>query len=199
MSATVNGRTTGHEVAAQFPERWSPRAFTGEAIPEAALLSIFEAARWAPSAFNAQPWRFVYARRGTPAWDRLLGLLNPPNQVWAKNAGALVVIFSKTTLLPPGASEEVPSPCHSFDAGAAWACLALEATRLGWYAHAMAGFDKPRALAELGVPAGYQAEAAVALGRKGDKSALPEALQPREAPSGRKPVEEFAFEGQFVA
>ena len=197
MSSTINGRTPEHSVAPLFLERWSPRAFTGEALPEAELMKILEAARWAPSAYNAQPWRFVYALRDTPAWPRLLGLLNQHNQSWAKEAGALLILFSKTTLVPPGADRAVPSACHSFDAGAAWACLALEATRLGWHVHAMAGFDKARAIEELAVPEGYVAEAAIALGRKADKSVLPAALQAREEPSGRNPVEAFAFAGKF--
>jgi nitroreductase len=196
---TVNGRTAAHPIDPKFLERWSPRAFTGEAIGEADLMTILEAARWAPSSYNSQPWRFIYARRGTPAWDGLFALLNPFNQSWAKEAGALIIIVSSSTMLPPGAEKPVPSHSHSFDTGSAWGHLALEAQRLGWHTHGMVGFDMNRAFADLGVPEGYRVEAAIAIGRLGDKSILPEQLQARETPSDRKPLSEIAFEGKFKA
>jgi nitroreductase len=160
-------------------------------------MCILEAARWAPSSYNSQPWRFLYARRDTPQWDAFLALLIPFNQSWAKQAGALVIIVSSTTMMPPGADKPVPSYSHSFDTGAAWAQMALQATRSGWAAHGMVGFDMPRATEELKIPEGFRVEAAVALGRMGDKSLLPEAMAAREAPSGRKPLAELAFEGGF--
>ncbi|MDX3809961.1 nitroreductase family protein [Bosea thiooxidans] len=199
MTSTVNSRTADHAIDPLFLERWSPRAFTDEIISEAELKALFEAARWAPSSYNSQPWRFIYARRGTAHWQTLLGLLNEFNQSWAKNAAALVVIVSKETMAVPGKVEEVPSYSHSFDAGAAWANLALQAARLGWQAHGMVGFDRERALSELKVPAGYRVEAAVAIGKPGDKAQLSEALQARETPSQRNPISATAFEGAFGA
>jgi len=83
MSTTANGRTAAYPIDPLFLERWSPRAFTGEAMTETDLMTILEAARWAPSSYNSQPWRFIYGRRGTPAWDRIFALLNPFNQSWA--------------------------------------------------------------------------------------------------------------------
>jgi nitroreductase len=157
-------------------------------MPEYELLTLLEAARWAPSAFNSQPWRFIYARRDTEHWPRLLGLLTESNQLWAKNASALIILVSKTTMLRRGADKEVPSWSHSFDAGAAWCNLALQAARSGWAAHGMVGFDKERAAAELGVPDGYRVEAAIAIGKRGDKSLLPESLQAREVQSQRVPL-----------
>ncbi len=195
---TANSRTAEHAIDPLFLERWSPRAFTTEAISEAQLLTLFEAARWAPSSFNAQPWRFIYARRDTEHWPRFLGLLSEYNQSWAKNAAALVILVSKTTMLPRGADKEVPSPTHSLDAGAAWENLALQATRSGWAAHGMAGFDMPRAAVELGVPSGYRVEAAIAIGKRGDKSVLPVALQAREQPSDRLPLAQIVSEGRFA-
>lgn len=199
MTVTSNSRTADHTIDPVFLDRWSPRAFTDEIISEAELNSLFEAARWAPSSYNSQPWRFVYARRGTAHWSALLGLLNEFNASWAKNAAALVVIVSKETMAVPGQEKEVPSHSHSFDAGAAWANLALQATRLGWQAHGMVGFDHQRALSELKVPAGYRVEAAVAIGKPGDKAQLPEFLQARETPSPRNPISATAFEGSFKA
>lgn len=199
MTNTANNRSAEHDIDPLFLERWSPRAFTDEIISEAELKALFEAARWAPSSYNSQPWRFIYARRGTAHWQTLLGLLNEFNQSWAKNAAALVVIVSKETMALPGKTEEVPSYSHSFDAGAAWANLALQAVRLGWQAHGMVGFDRGRALSELKVPTGYRVEAAVAIGKPGDKAQLPEALQARETPSQRNPISATAFEGAFPA
>jgi nitroreductase len=197
MTTTANGRTADYPIDPKFLERWSPRAFTGEVISETDLMTILEAARWAPSSYNSQPWRFVYARRDTPHWEKLLGLLIPFNQSWAKQAGALVIIVSNSLMTTPSDDKPVPSHSHSFDTGAAWAYMALEAQRIGWHTHGMVGFDIPRAFAELDVPEGHRVEAAVAIGRQCDKSVLPEALQAREVPSPRKPISESVFEGGF--
>src|SRR5690606_30289818 len=116
--------------------RWSPRAFTGEAIDTATLLSFFEAARWAPSAFNSQPWRFLYARRDTPQWPRFVSLLSEFNRGWAQHASALVIVLSRTTITGSN-GEERAAPSHGFDSGAAWAYLALQATLSGWHSHGM--------------------------------------------------------------
>ncbi len=195
MSATP--RVADHEIDPVFLARWSPRAFTGEPIPESVLLSMLEAARWAPSSYNAQPWRFLYARRDTAHWDKFLGLLNEFNQSWAKTASALIIVVSEETMLPPGQTARVPYYSHSFDAGAAWGYLALQGTRLGWYTHGMVGIEMEKIRAELAVPAGMRIEAAIAVGKLGDKTQLPAFLQEREAPSPRMPVAEIAFEGGF--
>ncbi|MGP8232454.1 MAG: nitroreductase family protein [Methylovirgula sp.] len=196
MSDT-NPRVADHPVDAQFLARWSPRAFTGEKIPESELRSLFEAARWAPSSSNLQPWRFFFALRGTPEFDTFLGLLNESNQVWAKTAGALLILASKSTNTPPGSDKPVPSRSHSFDTGAAWAYFALAAQQRGWAAHAMGGFDVERTRPALNLPEDFRPEAAIAVGRKGDPSTLSESQRKREAPSLRKPQSEFTFQGGF--
>lgn len=193
----ANSRTADHAISDIFLHRWSPRAFTGEEIPAATLDTILEAARWAPSGYNFQPWRFVYARKGTAHWERLLGMLNPFNQSWAKSASALVIVLSKKAEIPPGKDAESPNRSHSFDAGAAWGYMALQASLLGWQAHGMAGIEHDKIRAELNVPEGYAIEAGVAIGRPGDKSLLPEALQARETPSGRRSLAEVSAEGVF--
>jgi nitroreductase len=194
-----NPRQADYPIDPQFINRWSPRAYTGAEISEETVRTFLEAARWAPSSGNAQPWRFVYARRGTPAWDSLLGLLNEFNRVWAERASVLIVILSRTVMVRPGSTEVVPSPSHSFDTGAAWAYLALQASLSGWHAHGMGGFDKDRARVELGVPADYAVEAMAAIGKLGDKSILPESLQARELPSPREALSALVFEGKFKA
>lgn len=190
-------RTTANPVEQLFLQRWSPRAFDGSVIPDADLHTLFDAARWAPSAFNYQPWRLLYAKRESADWARFLDLLLPFNAGWAQHAGALVFILSDTLIVAPGSSEAKPSHSHSFDAGAAWALLALQATRLGYQAHGMTGIDLQRARSELRVPERFRIEAAAAIGRRGDASALPEALQAREHPSDRHPLDQFAFAGAF--
>lgn len=197
MSVQSNSRQAEYGADQLFTERWSPRSFSDEKIGDAELMRMFEAARWAPSAFNSQPWRFIYARRGDVAWDRFLGCLVERNQVWARHASALVLVVSRTTLLPPGQSAEVPSPSHSFDTGAAWAAFALQGTLTGWSTHAMGGLDKEQARAAAEVPEDYCVEAMVAVGKRGDKTALPEPLQALEAPSSRKPVDQIAMSGVF--
>ncbi len=199
MPIQSNFRQADYPIEPDFLNRWSPRAFTGEPMSETELLTILEAGRWAPSAFNSQPWRFIYALRDTPEWDQLFAVLNDFNQGWAKSASALVVIVSKTHFAAPGATEEKFSYSHSFDAGAAWGAIAHQAQLSGFQAHGMTGihFDKVNGL--LGIPEGYRVEAAVAIGRQGDKSTLPEGLQGRETPSPRRPLSETAFKGSFKA
>ena len=195
---TANGRTADYPIDPRFLERWSPRAFTAEPISATDLLTILEAARWAPSSHNSQPWRFVYARRETPFWEKLFRLLAPPNQSWAKDAAALVILISNSVMRRPGSDQNVPSSTHSLDAGTASGFFALQANEMGWYVHAMVGFDRERAFAELNVPKGYALEVAYAIGRRGDPSKLPDALRAREQPSERMPLSQLAFEGAFA-
>jgi nitroreductase len=192
-----NGRQADNPVSPMFLGRWSPRAFTGEPIPLETLLTLFEAARWAPSASNSQPWRFVYARRGTPAWDSFLGFLIPYNQSWAHAASALVVVLSKATSIPPGKTEPTTSWTASFDTGAAWASLAFQAHILGWAAHGMGGFDHDAARRVIKAPEEYRLEAVVAIGKRGEPAALPERLQANEKPNARRPLTESVFEGEL--
>lgn len=195
---TNSSRTPQYPVDPQFVQRWSPRAFEPTAIEEETLLGFIEAARWAPSAFNAQPWRFLYARRDDAHWELFLSLISEFNRSWAQHASALVIILSKTTLLRASSGEEVPFPSHSFDAGAAWAYLALQATNAGWHVHGMAGIDREGIQRELQVPAPFKVELAVAIGKLGDKASLSEQLQARELPSPRLKVEELAVAGPYA-
>lgn len=192
-----NPRVATHPIDPQFIERWSPRAFNNENIPEATLLGFIEAARWAPSAYNSQPWRFLYARRDSADWPRYLNLLIEFNRNWAQHASALLVIVSKTRFVPPGQSEEQPAASHAFDTGAAWGFFALQAHLAGWHTHAMTGIDKELARRELKIPDSYEVQAMVAVGKRGDAASLPEALQARETPSPRLALEAIAAEGEF--
>lgn len=187
-------RQPEHDVDPLFPRRWSPRAMSGEALSEAELLKLFEAARWAPSSNNNQPWRFLYAPRGSAHWDLFFSLLLPGNQAWCKNAGALIVVVSKNTFDHNGS----PSRTHSFDTGAAWMSLALQASLAGLVAHGMQGFDYDRARAELHVPDDHTVEAMIAVGHPGRREDLPEKYQAIEQPNSRRPLHEIMIAGPFA-
>lgn len=194
-----NTRNPDHAIDPMFVERWSPRAFTGEDIPVETLMTMFEAARWSPSSYNSQPWRFVWARRGTPSFERFLGLLTGTNPEWCKTASALVFVCSSETMTLPGKSEPVPSRTHSFDAGSGWMSLALQAHLLGWHTHGMVGLNFAEVAGVLNVPLGFTVEIAIAIGRRGDPGQLSEGLRSREMPNARKPLAEIVFEGAFPA
>lgn len=186
-------RIAGHPIDSLFIDRWSSRALSGEAIGEAELMTLFEAARWAPSCGNFQPWRFLYARRDTDFWPAFFELLNAGNKAWAERAGALVLVISRTHFDGDGRS----CVTHSFDAGAAWQNIALQAWTKGWVAHAIAGFDAERARRVLRVPAAYAIEAMIVIGKRGDPAQLPESQQKREQPSDRRPLAQTVCEGPF--
>ena len=191
-------RQPDHPIDPLFLERWSPRAFDGSEVPEADLASMFEAARWAPSAFNSQPWHFLYAKRGDINWDRFLSLLIPWNRSWAHTASVLVYIVSDSLpMTDRKTGEPAPSTTHSFDAGAAWVSLALQATRMGYHAHGMSGIQYDLARAELGLPDRYHLNAACVIGRIGDLAQLDEKMRAREHPSDRKPQTGFVHAGRF--
>jgi nitroreductase len=190
-------RSPDHPIDPIFFERWSPRSFSATSMPAPDLLTILEAARWAPSAFNIQPWRFLYSHRGDAQWQMYLSLLDPFNASWAHNASALVFVLSDTVMPGDGSRAAKPSRSHSFDAGAAWAQLALQATSLGYQAHAMAGIDIEQSQKTLVVPEHYRVEVAIAIGRRAEPRMLPAELQEQEQPSQRLPVPEIAFAGVF--
>jgi nitroreductase len=197
MTASV--RTPDHPIADVFTARWSPRAFTDATMTEAELLGLLEAARWAPSGFNAQPWRFIYALRGDEGWQAIADAIMPFNKAWAEKASALVIVASATRFTPPGKTEASDNGSHAFDAGAAWGYLALQAHMSGWASHAMGGFDRAAMAAAVKLPEGHVLHAAVAIGKQGEASSLPEALQAREVPSPRLPLSEIAVRGGFKA
>ncbi|MDF1747939.1 MAG: nitroreductase family protein [Alphaproteobacteria bacterium] len=192
-----NSRNADFNIEPLFLDRWSPRAFTGEAIDLESLKTLFEAARWAPSAFNSQPWRILYAQRDSAAWSTLLDLLIEFNQSWAKDAGALAFFVSDPNFRRPGSDTDTVSGSASFDTGAAWASLALQATAMSLSVHGMTGFDMEKARTALNVPSHCKIEAAVAIGRKGDAKQLPEGLAAMESPNNRKAQSTFTFEGGF--
>ena len=192
----MTGRIAHPKVEKLFIDRWSPRAFDGSEMPQEDLDVIFEAAGWAPSAYNVQPWTFLYARPGDANWDLLLSQLIDFNQSWAKNASALVYIVSDRLMRSDKGNSENHS--HSFDAGAAWALAALQAQAMGYHTHGMTGIKFGEAEAALGVPDDHRLEAAFVIGKAAGKEILPDFLQEREVPSTRKPVSEIVKAGKFA-
>jgi nitroreductase len=186
-------RIADYPIDTLFLDRWSPRAMTGETIPQQELMVLFEAARWAPSSYNNQPWRILYARRDSEHWPLFFDLLVEFNQGWAKNAAALLLFISKTTFDMNGE----PSVTHSFDTGAAWENLALQGWLKGLVVHGMQGFDFDRARTALNIPEAYSVDAMAAVGRPGDPSVLPAELRDREWPSDRRKLEQTICEGPF--
>ena len=186
-------RKAGFPIEPLLVDRWSPRAMSDEEISREELMRLFEAARWAPSSFNAQQWRALYALRGTEHWQTFFNLLVEANKAWAKNAAALVVFVSRKMF----DHNEEPSVTHSYDTGAAWENFALQGFRQGLVVHGMEGFDYERARKELRIPDEFQIEAMAAVGKPGPKELLPEKLQKRESPTDRRKLSESVFEGPF--
>lgn len=183
-------REPDYEINDLFAQRWSPRAL-GRDMSEDELKALFEAARWAPSSYNNQSWRFLYATFEDEEFEDFRGLMNHFNDEWASEGYALVLIVSKKTFDHNG--EE--SVTHSFDTGAAWQNFALEAADRGLVAHGMQGFNYEKAHEVMEVPDGYQVEAMVAVGSMADESSLPEDM--RVEPNGRKPQEKTVTKGKF--
>ncbi|MED1471816.1 nitroreductase family protein [Bacillus salipaludis] len=184
-------RKAEYSINPLFINRWSPRAFSDRNISDADLLSILEAAHWAPSSFNDQPWRFIVAKTE----DQLKifhEFLNPFNRAWAEKAPVLILIASNKKR----ENGDINS-AHAFDAGTAWGHLAIQATLLGLSTHAIGGFDKVKARSLLNVPEDMELHAVIALGYRGKKENLAEDLQARENPSSRKPLKDIIFEGKI--
>lgn len=187
-------RTPDHSVEALILRRWSPRAMSGEALSPTERNSLFEAARWAPSTYNEQEWRFLYAVRDSEHWDTFLGLLMEANQAWCGRAGMLIVGTSCKVFSRNGK----PNPVHTLDCGMAVQNLLLQGASMGLVCHPMAGFDRGKTRVALSVPEDYEVEVMIAVGRPGEIDDLPEGYRDMDRePTGRKPLEEIVAEGPF--
>jgi nitroreductase len=186
---------TEHPVHELIRERWSPRAFSDKAIAPEILASLFEAARWAPSSNNEQPWAFLVATRDDkPNFEKSLDALVEFNRNWAKHAFVIGFAVSKLAF----AKANTPNRNAFYDTGAAMAWLTVEATAHGLFVHQMAGFEPEKVRANFGVPEGWEAIAAFAMGYPGDPTSLPEPYRGREtAPRTRKPIREFVMTGKW--
>jgi nitroreductase len=171
-------------------KRWSPRAFSDREVSPEDLAKLFEAARWAASSNNEQPWRFILGRRGDETYTKILSALNEWNERWAKHAPVLVLSTARKAFASNGAANRF----HLHDTGAATANIFLEAFSLGFFCHGMAGFDAEKARSSFAIPQEYEIGAVVAIGYLGDPNTLPDPLREREkSPRERKPLEEIVF------
>src|SRR5437667_10534885 len=168
-------RKAGHQIESFLIDRWSPRAMSGEEISQEELMQLFEAARWAPSSFNAQQWGALYARRGTEHWQTFFDLLVDANKVWAKNAAVLVIFISRKFF----DHNDEPSVTHSYDAGAAWENFALQGFQQGLVVHGMEGFDYERARKALRITDELHVEVMTDVAKPGPRDLLPDTLQAR--------------------
>jgi nitroreductase len=190
---TVN--QIAHPVHPVIADRWSPRAFSDRLVEPAVLRSVLEAARWAPSAANAQPWHFILATKDDPdGHERLLGTLMEGNIRWANRAPVLMLVIVKQY----SNREGVLTSRSLYDAGLAVGALTFEAGARGLVVHQMGGFYEAKVRETYSVPEGYEPAAALALGYPGDPESLPEDLRAREqAPRTRKDLADFVFGGEW--
>lgn len=187
----IDKRKADYDIDQIFLDRWSPRAYDEKEVPEDILMSVFEAARWSPSASNEQPWRFIIARTKEHR-EKFYPFVMDGNRIWCEKAPVLALLIgSKIT------SKGQPNGAVAFDSGTAWGYLALEAARKGLVTHAMGGIFKDKAREILEVPEEYEIYALISIGYQGDKDSLAEPLQEREVPSNRRPLKETLFEGSF--
>ena len=183
---------TDHDVHELIRNRWSPRAFSQKAVTEEAIRSLFEAARWAPSSFNEQPWRFLVARAQDPQkYERMLSCLVEKNQQWAKLAPVLAISVARTLF----ARNDKPNRHALYDVGQATAQLALQAMALGLYVHQMAGFSSERTRELYAIPDDCEPVAALAIGYPGDLSVLPkDFLESERRERSRRGQDEIVFD-----
>jgi nitroreductase len=186
-----------HPIHDLLRHRWSPRAFSDKPVPPEILRSLFEAARWAPSSNNEQPWAFLVATKDDPeAHARLLSTLVEFNQTWAKRAPVLGIAVSRLEFARNGQ----PNRNAFYDTGAAMGYLTLEATGYGLFIHQMAGFDPNKAMELCHIPKGWEPIAAFVLGYTGDPQTLSDTLRERElGPRTRKPLSDFVMSAKWGA
>jgi nitroreductase len=195
MSALKKTATTSAPIHSLIGERWSPRAFADRPVEAEKLRSLFEAARWAASSYNGQPWIFVVATKNDPEnYQKVLDCFIEFNQGWAKKAPVLAVNVAKLKFEHNGEKN-----AHAFyDVGQATANLALQAEALGLAVHQMAGILPEKARKIFGIPEGYEAVAGIAIGYPGEVHTLPDHLKERElAPRERKALDSFVFTGKW--
>lgn len=192
---SVKRAATEHHILDVIANRYSPRAFEDRPVPDEVLLRLFEAMRWAPSAMNEQPWRIIYAHRGTEAFRKIVATLAEGNRPWAERAPVLMITLVKTHH-----ANGNPNGAARHDLGLAIGTLGIQATHEGIGLHQMGGFSARQAQTLFSIPEGYEAVTAIALGYFGEADQLEEPFRSRElTPRKRIKVEDFAFPEEWKA
>ena len=191
----MSSRNTDKDIENFFIDRWSPRSFDSQfELTDAQIESLIEAARWSPSCFNEQPWRFVYSKRQDSSFESFLSLLADANQKWARNASALFFLIAQKRF----SKNDKINNHNRFDSGAAWMSLAIQSHLKGLITHAMAGVNFDKVPDTLEIPEdSFEVVCAIALGRQGAKNQLPEDIQESEQPNQRKPLNDILFKERF--
>lgn len=185
----MKGRQVQYPIHPMILARRSLREMNGLPISKSTLMSLFEASRWAPSYYNVQSWRYVYAMRDSPYWDKFVNALVPANQKWARHASALIVVLSNKYQIHKGEKKLVET--HTFDTGASWMLMALEGTARGLVVHPMSGYDKEKIARAIGLKSDdYKIEAMIAVGNR-------VRLISNEKITDRNPIDKFVSEGIF--
>lgn len=189
---------TDYAVHELIEHRWSPRAFATTPVEEEKLRQLFEAARWAASSSNVQPWRFLVARNGEASFSKLYGCLAGGNQAWTRDVPVLVLSVVDTMFPAKGDKPARDNPTAKHDLGLAFANLTFQATALGLHVHAMAGFDQEKTKEVFELPDPYEPVSVAAIGYLAPSSTLSDGLREREeAPRSRKSLREIVFEGNW--
>ncbi len=193
----IKDAQTDHEIHELIKRRWSPRSFAERKVEREKMMSLFEAARWASSAHNEQPWRFVFAPKdNAERYEKFLGCVNENNRIWISTAPLLIMAVIRNEMV----RDNLPNRHAMHDLGLATGGIMVEATALDLYVHVIGGFDSEQARAVAQIPAAYTPVTMMAVGYLGKPEALPEKFKALEtSPRTRKKVEEFAFEGLFKA
>mgnify|MGYP006274146221 CR=1 FL=1 len=190
---TKTAETSNH-ILEPIRERWSPRAFADRPVDPDVLRRLFEAARWAMSSFNEQPWRFIVGVKGQPGYDGVFACLNDWNQKWAGTAPVIVLVAGRTRF----SLDESENRVWLYDCGAAAGFLCLQATQEGLHTHQMAGILPEKAHDSLDVPEGFEVVTAIAIGHQGEVDRIPDDYHDDErAPRDRKPLDEIVFHGRW--
>lgn len=184
-------RSFNYPIHSLLASRYSSRAMSGEEIENNELFSLFEAARWAPSCYNTQPWRFLYAKRSTKQWDMFFAPLVEFNQRWCESASALIVLLSMKE------NDHGPLSSHSLDCGSAMMSLILQGTSKGYVVHPMTGFSSEQLRSSLQIPETYEIEAMIAVGFPAPKTVLPPFIRQEEKITTRNSLDQIVKEGIF--
>ncbi len=173
----INKAATNHPVIDFIKDRWSPVVFSNKPVISSDLMSVFEAARWAPSSRNEQPWRFLYGHNGDEVFNQIYSTLMDGNKIWAKNAAVLIAVFSEKF----SSFNQKPMKHYFFDTGSACTLLQIQAISMGIYSHTMGGFSSKKIVENFSIPDNLEPATVIAMGYLGNPNSAPKELAERDS------------------